>query len=77
MTEVLKVTKTAGLAGQVRYTAAVKYPGEDLSTVSFVGSTYGGPVVMVTEGFPDGMFVKDPSRFGTFGPTWVRKFFGA
>lgn len=73
--EVLAVVKTAGIAGQVRYTASVKYPGEDMSTVSFVGSVFGGPVVMVTEGFPEGVFVTDPSRFGQFGPEWVRRFF--
>lgn len=75
MTQVLNVKKTGGIAGQVRYTAAVKYPGEDMSTVSFVGSVYGGPVVMCTEGWPDGQFVTDPGRFGKFGPEWVRKFF--
>ena len=75
-TELLNVKKTAGLAGQVRYTAVVRYPGEDNSTVSFVGSSYGGPVVMITEGWPDGIFVTDPGRFGTFGPEWVKRFFG-
>lgn len=73
--EVLSVKKTGGLAGQIRYTAAVRYPEEDTSTVSFVGSVYGGPVVMVTEGFPEGVFVTDPGRFGTFGSGWVEKFF--
>lgn len=75
-TQVLNVRKTSGCAGQVQYTAVVRYSGEDNSTVSFVGSIYGGPVVMVTEGFPEGIFVTDPSRFGTFGPEWVRQFFG-
>lgn len=76
MTEVLSVKKTGGIAGQVRYSASVKYPGEDMSIVSFIGSVYGGPVVMCTEGFPEGVFVDDPSRFGKFGPKWVRRFFG-
>ena len=75
MTEVLSVKKTGGIAGQVQYTAVVRYPGEDSSTVSFVGSAYGGPVVMLTEGSPEGMFVKYPDRFGKFGPDWVKKFF--
>lgn len=74
-TTVQSVTKTGGIAGQVRLTAAVQYPGEDTSTVSFVGSIYGGPVVMVTAGFPEGVFVTDPDRFGEFGPEWVRRFF--
>lgn len=69
------VTKTGGIAGQVRYTAAVQYPGEDTSTVSFVGSVYGGPVLMITAGFPDGMWVTDPGRHGEFGPEWIERFF--
>lgn len=73
---VQSITKTGGIAGQVRLTAAVQYPGEDTSTVSFVGSVYGGPVVYISS---DGhqTFVTDPSRFGTFGPEWVRRFFDA
>lgn len=75
MTEVLAVKQTGGIAGQVRYTASVKYPAEDMSTVSFYGSVYGGPVIMATEGWPEGILVTDPSRFGEFGPEWVRRFF--
>jgi hypothetical protein len=75
MTKVLNVKKTGGIAGQVRYTAVVQYPGEDSSTVSFVGSVYGGPVVMVTEGWPDGVFVTEPGQYGKFSPAWVRNFF--
>lgn len=77
MTDVLSVKKTGGIAGQIRYTAVVRYPEEDNSTVSFVGSVYGGPVVMVTEGFPDGVFVSQATRdrCGKFGPEWVKKFF--
>ncbi len=77
MTEVIKISRHNGVAGQLAYTARVQYPGEDPGEVTFVGSTYGGPVVMVTDGFPDGVFVRDPSRFGKFSPTWVRRFFGA
>jgi hypothetical protein len=73
---VRKVTRHAGIAGQVSYSAVVGYPGEDDSTVTFVGSVYGGPVVMVT---PSGtqVFVTDPDRFGTFGSQWVRRFFAS
>lgn len=77
--QVLNVQKTAGVAGEVRYTAVVRYGDEDASTVSFFGSLFGepGPVLMITEAFPEGVFVTDPGRFGTkFGPDWVRKFFG-
>lgn len=72
--EVVSVKRERGVAGQVSYSAAVRYPGETVSIVSFVGSVYGGPVVMVT---PSGAqtFVTDPSRFGEFGEEWVKRFF--
>jgi hypothetical protein len=68
------IKRQNGVAGEVSYSVAVTYPGEETSTVTFVGSIYGGPVVMVG---PQGhqTFVSDPSRFGKFGPDWVRKFF--
>ena len=69
-----KVTRHAGIAGQVSYTARVSYSDEAASEVTFVGSTYGGPVVMVTERAET--FVTDPGRFGKFGESWVRRFFG-
>lgn len=64
-----------GIAGQISYSVDVTYPGEPTETLTFVGSVYGGPVVMVS---PTGAqtFVVDPSRFGEFGPAWVRRFFG-
>jgi hypothetical protein len=74
--EVIKISRTNGVAGQLQYTARVRYPDEDVSTVAFVGSTYGGPVLMITAGFPDGTFVYDPARFGEFSPRWVRRFLG-
>lgn len=68
------VRRQGGIAGQVSYTVHVKYPDEPSAPVTFVGSIYGGPVVMVT---PEGRQhpVSDPSRFGKFGPDWVRQFF--
>ena len=68
------ITKTAGVAGQVSYSVEVTYPGETASRATFVGSVYGGPVVMI---MPSGAqtFVSDPGRFGKFGPEWVRRFF--
>ena len=71
-----RIVRHAGIAGQLAYSVSVTYPGEGASVVTFTGSTYGGPVVMVTPGMPRGMFVTDPDRFGAFGPAWVRRFFG-
>ncbi len=69
-----KVTRRAGIAGQFEVSAEVTYPGEAPETIRFIGSTHGGPVVMVT---PTGaqLFVSDPDRFGAFGTEWVRRFF--
>lgn len=68
------ITRRNGLAGQVSYSVEVTYPGESPSVATFVGSVYGGPVVMV---MPSGaqVFVTDPGRHGPFGPEWVRRFF--
>lgn len=74
--EVIKISRRNGVAGQLSYTARVRYPGEDPGNVTFVGSVYDGPVVMVSDGFPDGLFVSDPGRFGKFSPQWVRRFLG-
>lgn len=70
-----KITRKSGVAGQVSYSATVTYGehgGRDV--VTFVGSIYGGPVVMISSAFQT--FVSGPDRFGTFGPEWVRNFFG-
>ena len=68
------IRRHAGIAGQYSITADVTYPGEAPEPIRFVGSVYGGPVVMVT---PSGAqtFVTDPERFGPFGVEWVRRFF--
>jgi hypothetical protein len=68
------VTRHAGIAGQYSVTADVTYPGEPSERIEFVGSTYGGPVVMI---LPSGAqtFVTDPGRHGAFGVAWVRSFF--
>jgi hypothetical protein len=70
------ITRRNGIAGQVAYTTVVTYPGEDAMRLQFVGSTYGGPVVMVNVLTGAQTFVTDPARFGKFGPKWVRRFFG-
>jgi hypothetical protein len=62
-----------GTAGQFSLAVEVTYPGEDTRTVEFVGSVYGGPVLMVTDAGQT--WVTDPGRFGSFGKVWVTKFF--
>lgn len=70
------IKRTNGVAGQISYTVPVTYPGEPTERLTFVGSVYGGPVVMVTPGYQtEQTFVTDPNRFGPFGPDWVRRFF--
>lgn len=71
--EVTNVKRHAGIAGQFSVTASVQYPCEPPETIEFVGSVYGGPVVMVSHGHQT--FVTDPGRFGEFGTEWVREFF--
>jgi hypothetical protein len=71
-----KIVRHSGIAGQLAYSTSVTYAGEPSSVVTFTGNVYGGPVVMVTPGMPRGTFVTDPERFGSFGPAWVRRFFG-
>ena len=80
MTTVERVTPTVtkmfrrnGVAGQFAIQCTVTYPGEEPKVVEFVGSSYGGPVLMVTE--TDQVWVTDPGRFGKFGTGWVKKFF--
>lgn len=74
---VTQVKRHSGVAGQYSMTAEVRYEGEPPQLVTFVGSTYGGPIVMVT---PDGtqVFVHDRvlDRIGrTLDAGWVRAFF--
>lgn len=70
---VSKVFQRKGVAGQFAVQATVTYPGEEPRIVEFVGSSYGGPVLMVTDTFE--VWVDEPGRFGTFGKDWVRRFF--
>jgi hypothetical protein len=70
---VSKVFRRNGVAGQFAIQCTVDYPGEEPRVVEFVGSTYGGPVLMVTES--GHTWVTDPGRFGSFGRGWVRRFF--
>lgn len=70
---VTKIFRRNGIAGQFALQCTVTYPGEEPSVVEFVGSTYGGPVLMVTES--GHCWVSDPDRFGSFGKGWVKRFF--
>ena len=74
---VTDIRRHAGVAGQFSYTATVTYPGEGPERITFVGSTYGPPIVMVTPGGIE-VFVADPvlDRIGRrLDPDWVRAFF--
>lgn len=64
-----RITKRQGIAGQVQYDVAMN----EERTLSFVGSVYGGPVVMIGESGAQ-VFVTDPGRFGEFGREWVERF---
>lgn len=70
--QIHRVRRHAGIAGQFSVSADVTYPDEPQSNIEFVGSTYGGPVVMRTGTLE--AFVSDPGRFGKFGEDWVRRF---
>jgi hypothetical protein len=68
----MKINKQNGPAGQVSYTAET-----DNGPLTFVGSVYGGPIVMIT---PSGhqTFVSDPGRFGNIlDETWIQNFLEA
>lgn len=70
------IARTDGIAGQVRYSVKVTFhPDEEPMPVSFISSIYGGPVVM--DWRMGQTFITEPSRFGPFGPEWVRRFFSA
>lgn len=67
------VRRQDGIAGQFSVSARVGYPDEAPRDVAFIGSVYGGPVVMKTA--HGETFVTEPGRFGEFGEQWVRNFF--
>jgi hypothetical protein len=76
--KILGIKKINGIAGQYQINAKVQYEGEEPETVGFVGSVYGGPIVMV---MPSGMqtFVSGAvtDRLGSkLDESWVRRFFG-
>lgn len=72
-----KIRRTDGVAGQFQISAEVTYSGEPMKIVSFVGSEYGSPgvIVMISSGHQ--IRVDEPQRFGEkLSIDWVRKFFG-
>lgn len=70
---VTKLFQRKGVAGQFAVQCTVTYPGEEPRVVEFVGSAYGGSVLMVTD--HGETWVTDSGRFGRFGKGWVRRFF--
>jgi hypothetical protein len=72
---IYSIRKQSGIAGQFAVKARVGYPDEPPRDLTFVGSVYGGPVVMRTDAIET--FVTDPGRFGEFGTEWVKRFFEA
>lgn len=74
---VLEVKRAAGIAGSFSYRVRVQYPGEAPEVSEFVGSVYGGPIVLV---LPSGAqtFVSSrvTDRIGReLTPEWVARFF--
>lgn len=82
--EILRISrKTANAVGQVAYVATIQYPGEKPSRVQFVGTGQHaardwvpGPVVMLLESGVQTL-VDESGRFGRFGESWMRRFFGS
>lgn len=73
---VTNVRTANGVAGEISVSATILYPGEAPRDVTFVGSAYGGPVVMVTP--LTQVFVTNPSRCGDFAAdrkAWIARFF--
>lgn len=74
---VLRAAVLPGIAGQVAVSAQVSYHDGSPHHVTFVGSVYGGPVVMVTgygSHFIDRAVVE---RCGSeLNIDWVMRFFG-
>jgi hypothetical protein len=73
MPHIYYIRRRTGIAGQCAIDARVGYPDEAPRDVSFIGSVYGGPVVMRSGSIET--FVTDPGRFGEFGEDWARRFF--
>lgn len=73
-----RIQRHAGTAGQFSYTVEVTYPDETADTLTFVGSTYGGPIIMITATGRQHIVTRGVTeRIGSkLDPTWIRRFFG-
>lgn len=66
------IRKTNGIAGQIAYDVET-----ETGPLGFVGSVYGGPIVMVTASGSQ-VFVADPGRFGEkLTAEWIENFLAA
>jgi hypothetical protein len=72
---ILKISRGKSFADRRVFVVDVQYPGEEPMRVEFAGPSRDivGPVVTVLKG--QQTFVHDPSRFGTFGQDWIRRFY--
>lgn len=75
--ELLDIQRENGIAGQYAVKVTVRYPGEETKHVIFVGSSYGGPIVMVTSNGVQTILPKGVTdRIGsTVDSQWVVDFF--
>ena len=75
---VLDITGRDGIAGQISYTATVQYGDEAPGAVTFVGSIYDGPIVMIlSSGVQTFVSTDVTDRIGrSLTLRWVRRFFG-
>jgi hypothetical protein len=72
--KVVELKRSAGIAALFAVTVTATHEDDpEETTITFIGSVYGGPVVMQ---LPSGAqtFVTAPERFGKFGEEWVCRF---
>lgn len=73
--ELSHITFDGTIANSMVYSVKVTYPGEETRRVQFLGSVPGnGPVLLISGDMQ--VFIDDPSRFGPFGPEFIRRFYG-
>lgn len=77
---ITSIRRKGGIAGQVQYTATVRFEGEFAAATTdatFVGNVYGTPgPVQIIVGELGPIHVHDAGRFGdTFDELWVRRFY--
>ena len=74
----LAIRREEGVAGQYAYHCRIKYfPDEPASRVTFVGSAYGGSVVMISEVWGQMIVAEEVAyRCGALlSPEWIRRFY--